>query len=214
MANIEPESGSSVTDASGDDDPVALSAGDPQALLMSQVVQEVAEALDQAGVWFGHGTDNAWDEACWLTSAALGLPAEQPLLADKLISSQQRQTIERWLRRRIQSREPLAYMTGEAWFAGLKFEVNPSVLIPRSPIAELIADGLTLWPLKAGDRALDLCTGCGCIAIAMAMRFPDIQVTASDLSPEAVAVARRNVSAHDLNQRCTVVEGHLSLIHI
>ncbi|MFK7955143.1 MAG: 50S ribosomal protein L3 N(5)-glutamine methyltransferase [Lysobacterales bacterium] len=180
-----------------------------QCQVLGQVVQDVADALERAGVWFGHGTDNAWDEACWLTAAALELDPGQPLEGDKTISSTQRQTVDHWLQRRIETREPMAYMTGEAWFAGLRFEVNASVLIPRSPIAELIADGLPLWPLAAGDRVLDLCTGSGCIAIAIALRFPDVQVAASDLSSQAVAVARRNVAAHGLLERCKVVEGHL-----
>ncbi len=179
------------------------------ALSLNELTVQVAQALEDADLWFGHGTDNPWDEACWLVASALQLDPLQPLPAALEVSDQQQRVVDQWLIRRTRDRLPLAYMTGEAWFAGLKFEVNPSVLIPRSPIAELITQGLPLWPLAQGDRVLDLCTGSGCIAVALARHFPHLQVVASDLSPEAVSVARRNAQAHQVSERCEVLMGDL-----
>ncbi|MEM6576749.1 MAG: HemK family protein methyltransferase, partial [Pseudomonadota bacterium] len=169
--------------------------------LLGEVIPEVAAALDQAGVYFGHGTDNAMDEACWLTAAALGEDPLQAPIADRRVSPEEYLDVQRWLERRVKDRVPLAYMTGTAWFAGHRFYVDPHVLIPRSPIAELINEGLSLWPLMEGDRVLDLCTGSGCIGIAVALAIPDIAVTATDLSADALAVAQRNVALHRLGDR-------------
>ncbi|MEM1092317.1 MAG: 50S ribosomal protein L3 N(5)-glutamine methyltransferase [Pseudomonadota bacterium] len=177
--------------------------------LLGEVIPEVAAALDQAGVYFGHGTDNAMDEACWLTAAALGEDPLQAPLADRRVSPEEYLDVQRWLERRVKDRLPLAYMTGIAWFAGHRFYVDPHVLIPRSPIAELINEGLSLWPLTGGDRVLDLCTGSGCIGIAVALAFSDIEVTATDLSADALAVAQRNVALHRVGDRVELLKGDL-----
>ncbi len=176
---------------------------------LGELIPEVAAALEKAGVFFGHGTDNALDEACWLTAAALGEDPQQAPLASRPVSPEEYLEIQRWLERRVNDRMPIAYLTGIAWFAGHRFYVDQHVLIPRSPIAELINEGLPLWPLAEGDRVLDLCTGCGCIGIAVALAFPQVHVTATDLSPEALAVARRNVELHRVGDRLALLEGNL-----
>lgn len=176
-----------------------------------QCIDRVASQLDEANLHFGHGTDNAVDEAAWLVMHAVGVPLDGSFKQwDRPVGSRQQELINSHLSRRVKDGEPLAYILGSAWFAGLEFEVNPSVLVPRSPIAELIIDRFRPW--IEGDsigRALDLCTGSGCLAIAIAHYMPQIQVDASDISSEALAVARRNVSRHKLDSRVKLIQSDL-----
>lgn len=174
-------------------------------------VRRCAARMDEAGLFFGHGTDNAWDEAAWLVLHALGEDPTAPFGAwDRPVPAALTRDIVELLERRITTRQPLAYLTGEAWFCGLRFAVGPEVLVPRSPIAELILDGFQPW---LGDthphRALDLCTGSGCIAVAMAHWMPELEVDAADISDAALDIARRNVRMHGLGDRVRLVQSDL-----
>jgi ribosomal protein L3 glutamine methyltransferase len=174
-------------------------------------VRSAAGAMERGGLYFGHGTDNAVDEACWLASSVLGWPPDfdAARFAD-VLEDVQRSALDRVLEERIRTRRPLAYLLGEAWLAGLMFEVNEAVLVPRSPLAELILDGFEPW-LVPGQlrRAADVGTGSGCLAIALAHYHPETRVDALDISPAALALARRNVARHDLTERVRVLESDL-----
>lgn len=173
-----------------------------------ELIEWGARQLDKAGLAYGHGTDNAYDEAAALVLSALQLGLypdadrlDAPVSADNI--SKAMQLIEL----RINTRKPAAYLTGEAWFAGMPFYIDERALVPRSPIAELIENRFTPWVVP--DRVkhiLDLCTGSGCIACACAAAFPDARVDAADLSADALAVAYRNIRRHGLEQRVMPVE--------
>ena len=172
-----------------------------------------ASRFNEAGLCFAHGTDNAVDEALALVLHALHLPARPPLPAELFnarVTSPERAEVVALLHRRIEERVPAAYLVGEAWFAGLRFEIDRRVLVPRSPLAELIEEGFHPW-IDGGRvrRILDLGTGSGCIAVACAHAFPDARVDAVDASPGALDVARRNVALHGLEGRVRVVESDL-----
>ncbi|MDT8320518.1 MAG: 50S ribosomal protein L3 N(5)-glutamine methyltransferase [Xanthomonadales bacterium] len=174
-------------------------------------IEAAAGRLQGAGLHFGHGTDNARDEAAWLVLDALGAPLDGRFEAwGQAVDERAAARIEALLQKRIESRKPLAYLTGSAWFAGLAFEVSEDVLVPRSPIAELIADGFRPWLDESRlRRVLDLCTGCGCIAVSIARRFPDAQVDASDISAEALEVAARNARRHGVEERLQLIRSDL-----
>ena len=167
--------------------------------------------MEAAGLYFGHGTDNAIDEACWLASSALGMePDFEPAEFARELSLAQAREVEQLLSQRIESRKPLAYLLGEAWLAGLKFEVNEKVLVPRSPLAELILDGFEPWlPPQRLKRAVDIGTGSGCLAVAMAHYWPLLSVDAVDISEDALALARRNAEAHQLADRVQCIRSDL-----
>ncbi|GIX30830.1 MAG: 50S ribosomal protein L3 glutamine methyltransferase [Porticoccaceae bacterium] len=167
-------------------------------------------AFRRAGIHCGQGTDNPWDEAVWLVHHALGLPPEGDVrLLDAPLSRDERLRIWALIDRRVRERVPAAYLTGEAWFAGLPFTVDPRVIIPRSPIAELVERRFAPW-LKREPRAiLDLCTGSGCIGIACAHAFPEARVDLVDLCPDALAVAALNVERHALGDRVRLVRSDL-----
>ncbi len=172
-----------------------------------------ASRFNEAGLCFAHGTDDAVDEALALVLHALHLSARPPLPAELFharLTPGERREVHALLRRRIEDRVPAAYLTGEAWFAGLRFEIDRRVLVPRSPLAELIEGGFHPW-VDAGRvrRILDLGTGSGCIAVACARAFPEARVDAVDASPGAIEVARRNVALHDLEGRVRVLESDL-----
>ncbi|MDX1538414.1 50S ribosomal protein L3 N(5)-glutamine methyltransferase [Arsukibacterium sp.] len=159
--------------------------------------------FNEAGVYFGHGTDNPWDEAAVLLAHCLFLP---PLTDDKLLTVRltkpERRAFIDLLMQRIELRIPAAYLTQQAYFCQLPFYVDQRVLVPRSPIAELINKKFSRFKLAAApERILDLCTGSGCIAIACAYAFPDAQVDAVDISPDALAVADININEHGLLDR-------------
>ena len=172
-----------------------------------------ASRFHEAGLCFAHGTDNAVDEALALVLHALRLPAHPPLPAELFharLTPGERREVRALLRRRVEERVPAAYLTGEAWFAGLPFEVDQRSPVPRSPLAELVEGGFQPW-IDGGRvrRVLDLGTGSGCIAAACAHAFPEARVDAVDVSPGAVAVARRNVVRLGLGERVRVVESDL-----
>lgn len=159
-------------------------------------------------LYFGHGTDNAWDDLLTLILTSLSLPLDmhEALLHAKL-TEQEKKQLAILLEKRIIERIPVPYLTNEAWFCDLKFYVNEKTLIPRSPIAELIKQQFEPWvnPEKV-FRVLDMCTGSGCIAIACAYAFPDAEVDAVELSDDAIQVARKNILNHQLTGQVHVIK--------
>ncbi|WP_431482191.1 50S ribosomal protein L3 N(5)-glutamine methyltransferase [Pseudomonas solani] len=159
-------------------------------------------------LFFGHGTDNAWDEARQLVLGALHLPYEvADSYLDCRLEGDERAHVQALLRRRILERVPVAYLLGEAWFCGMPFVVDERVLVPRSPIAELIQQSFEPWLAAEPARILDLCTGSGCIGIAAAHAFPNAEVVLADLSFDALEVANLNIERHDLEDRVFTVQG-------
>jgi len=166
--------------------------------------------FNEARLFYGHGTDNASDEALQLINSALYLPLQgDEHFLDARLTADEKQKIVELVDRRTAERVPLPYLTGEAWFAGLKFKVNESVLIPRSPIAELIEQGFQPWLQYSPNSILDLCTGSGCIGIACAYAFPDASVDLSDISADAIEVANDNIVDHDLGARVKAIQSDL-----
>lgn len=162
-------------------------------------------------VFFGHGTDNAWDEAVQLVLGAVGLPWDtNPAVLDARLTFSERMRVVEFLRQRVEERKPLPYVIGEAWFLGMPFYVNENVLIPRSPIAELVQARFSPW-LRPGPvgRILDLCAGSGCIGIGCADVFEEAEVDLVDVSVQALEVAARNVSRYQLEDRVNVIQSDL-----
>ena len=170
-----------------------------------------ADEMTRAGLFFGHGTDNAHDEAAWMLLHVLGQPLDGSFSDWGIVLTEtQGQQLKALLARRIKERCPLAYLTGEARFCGLDFVVGPQVLVPRSPLAEMIPEQFSPWlDLHEGGRILDMCTGGGCIAIAMAVYMPECSVDAVDISVEALAIAAENVERHAVGDRVRLVQSDL-----
>jgi ribosomal protein L3 glutamine methyltransferase len=170
-----------------------------------------ASRFNGAGLFFGHGTDNALDEAAALVLHCLHLGPTLPQgLRECRLTAAERVAITELMERRISERVPAAYLTERAWFAGLEFYVNRSVLVPRSPIAELIEAGFEPWiDGERVGRVLDLCAGSGCIGIATAVHLPDADVDLVEIDPDALAVARANVARHGVEDRVRVLESDL-----
>lgn len=166
----------------------------------------------EAGLAYGHGSLNAYDEAAYLILHTLHLPLDQlePFLDARLLPAENRRLAD-VLRRRVEQRIPAAYLTGEAWLQGYRFKIDERVIVPRSFLAPLILEQFDPWletPEQVGS-ALDLCTGSGCLAILTALAFPDAEVDAVDLSPEALAVAQENIDDYSLNDRVQLVHSDL-----
>ena len=172
--------------------------------------QDLTQKLDTAGLSYGHGAINAESEALWIISTALGYPPEDTLDAlDTIITPDLKDKIDQWANERITTRKPLAYILGEAWLMGVPFYCDERSIVPRSFIAELIVDGhLEPW-LPPGGKVLDLCTGNGSLAILMALSCPDVQVSATDLSLQALSLAAKNLDRHNLTEQIEVFQGDL-----
>ena len=168
--------------------------------------------FNEAQLFFGHGTDNAYDEAVWLILHSLHLPLDrlEPFL-DASLSDTEKAGLAALLKRRIAERIPAAYLTREAWLAGERFYVDERVIVPRSFIAHLLGDQLAPWvdDAEGVEDVLDLCTGSGCLAILAALAFAQAHVDAADLSADALDVARRNIAEHGLEERVTAVQSDL-----
>jgi ribosomal protein L3 glutamine methyltransferase len=178
---------------------------------IGQCIRQVTTELETGGLHYGHGTDNPSDEAAWLVLHAVGAPLDGSFSHwDQVLTSAQEDRIHETLERRISRGLPLAYILRSSWFAGLEFEVSPAVLVPRSPIAELILEQFQPWIApESANKVLDLCTGNGCIGIATAVSMPWVKVDAADISPQALEVARINVAKHGVGDRVTLYQSDL-----
>ena len=183
------------------------------ATTIGALIARGSRRLTEAGVAFGHGTTNACDEAAWLVLWCLGLPLDSPLgdepdsMTNRPVSPADQARVATLFDERIATRKPAAYLTHEAWLAGVPFYVDERAIVPRSFIAELLADGsIDAWLSDRTRRVLDLCTGNGSLACLAAMAWPEVAVTGADLSRDALAVARINVEKHGLQERVQLVE--------
>ena len=178
-------------------------------MTLQDVLAGAVARLEAAQLAYGHGTTNARDEAIWLVLWQLGLPLDGDLdeMAEMPISEDDALAVAELVTRRIETRLPAAYLTHEAWLQGVPFYIDQRAIVPRSFIAELIAEGgFDAWLSEDTRQVLDLCTGNGSLAVLAAMAWPEVQVTGADLSPDALAVARINVERHGLQERITLVE--------
>ncbi|MEP7303813.1 MAG: 50S ribosomal protein L3 N(5)-glutamine methyltransferase [Caldimonas sp.] len=184
-------------------------------MTLVELVVAQSERLKGAGVSFGHGTGNAFDEAAWLVTWAIGLPLDAlETRGSRGVTAAEAAKAEALIGERIASRRPAAYLTGEAWLQNVPFSVDERVIVPRSYIAELLVDAeesgtLDAWLSDRTRRVLDLCTGNGSLAVIAAMAYPEIVVDASDVSAAALEVARANVARHGLGARIRVIESDL-----
>ena len=163
-----------------------------------------------AGLFYGHGTDNAWDEAVQLILPTLNLT---PMLSEEIraarLTRSERQQVAELVARRVDERIPAPYLTNKAWFCGIEFYVDERVIVPRSPIGELIGNHFAPWLAYEPARIMDLCTGSGCIAIALAREFPEAEVDAIDLSEEALEVTQINIDMYGLEQQVIPIASDL-----
>jgi len=177
---------------------------------ISKLIQQSAEQLTTAQVAFGHGTTNAADEAAWLVLWKLGLPVDIDVSDDATeqeLSAEQVSDVQAFIQQRIVSRKPAAYLTNEAWLQGVSFYIDERAIVPRSLIAEVLAEGgIDPWLDPNATRVLDLCTGNGSLGILAALAFPGITVQGLDLSKDALAVAHINIERHGLESRMTLAE--------
>lgn len=173
-------------------------------------IEAAAQQLQDAGVFFGHGTTNAFDEAAWLVLWKLNLPLETDLEgpdAQTVLTANEQEAVRALIAERIQTRKPAAYLTQQAWLQGVPFYIDERSIVPRSLIAELIADGsLDVWLSEDTKKVLDVCTGNGSLAVLCAMAWPEVQVDAIDISTQALEVAAINVNQHALQTRITLIE--------
>ena len=169
---------------------------------LQDMLRWTVSRFNAAGLFYGHGTDNAWDEAVQLVLPTLYLPLDIPseVRFSRLTSSERLRIVERVIRR-INERTPVAYLTNKAWFCGMEFFVDERVLVPRSPIGELIENRFEPFLAEEPTRIMDLCTGSGCIGIVCAHMFPDAEVDVVDISTDALEVAEQNIQDHGLEQQ-------------
>ena len=177
---------------------------------ISDFIRWTATTFEKANLSFGHGTDNAWDEAFTLILNTLQMPkdTDSSLFNCRLITSEKQAIVDNIVIR-VNERKPLSYITHSAWFAGHEYYVDERVLVPRSPIAELIDNHFEPWFLHPPSKILDLCTGSGCIALACAMAFPEAHVDGSDISEDALSVAQINRVKLSLEEHCELIQSDL-----
>ena len=177
-------------------------------LSVKSLIRDIADCFSSAVLYYGHGADNATDEAAWLVFGFLALNHDEAESAyQRPVSASEESSIRAMAQRRVKERIPVAYLLNQAWFAGLEFYVDDRVLVPRSPIAEVITSNFSPWIVDGGPRnVLDLGTGSGCIAIAIATHCPSAQVDAVDVSSSALEVAAINVRKHGLEERIRLVQ--------
>jgi len=189
-----------------------FAAAHSELLTLRDLLRYAVSRFTRAELVFGHGSDNAWDEAVYLLLYCLHLPVDtlDPFLDARALPHERKRFLD-LIEQRVAERKPAAYLTGEAWLQGQRFLVNEQVIVPRSPIAELLAEQLSPWVADPDEvvTVLDMCTGSGCLAILAAQAFPNALVDAVDLSDAAVALAQRNIALHDLTDR--VVARHSNL---
>jgi ribosomal protein L3 glutamine methyltransferase len=178
----------------------------PELVTILDWIRYSISAFYQAGIFFGHGTDNEWDEASSLVFQAINLPLDMPAVRQEAlyqahVTEAEKQLMADWLQQRVELQKPLPYITNQAWFAGMPFYVDERVLIPRSPVAELIQQGFKPYLNHEPKRILDLCTGGGCIAIALANQFPESMVDAADIDADALDVASMNIHEYQLEEQ-------------
>ena len=184
-------------------------------MTLIELITAQSARLKQAGVSFGHGTTNAFDESAWLVLWALGLPLDAlEARAQNAVGAEEQSKAEALVSQRIETRQPAAYLTREAWLQNVPFYVDERVIVPRSFIAELLADGegagtLDAWLTDTTRGVLDLCTGNGSLAVIAAMAYPEVMVDAADISDDALAVAKINVEKHKLSSRITLMKSDL-----
>jgi len=181
-----------------------------------ELIEASAKRLADAGVAFGHGTANAFDEAAWLVLWKLGYPLDQiDEHAEQPVGPDQQAAVEALIAERIATRKPAAYLTKEAWLQGVPFYVDERAIVPRSYIAELIAEGsIDYWLGEHTRRVLDLCTGNGSLAVLAALCWPEVSVAAADISPKALEVARINIDRHALADRIALIHSDgLKTVH-
>ena len=178
-------------------------------MTLIETIERQSARLTQAGVSFGHGTTNAFDEAAWLVLWQLGLPLDDlDAVAERELTAAESAAIEALVEQRIATRQPAAYLTHEAWLQGVAFYVDERTIVPRSLIAEVLADGTAdAWLPVPTRHVLDLCTGNASLAVLAALAWPGVTVDAADLSADALAVARINVDKHGLAERITLHQG-------
>ena len=176
-------------------------------MTLIELIEQAAVRLDAAQVGYGHGTTNAFDEAAWLVMWRLGLPIDTlDEHEQRTVSEDEQAHAQALIDERISTRQPAAYLTKQAWLQGVPFYVDERAIVPRSFIAEVLADGsIDAWLSDQTRRVLDLCTGNGSLAVLAAMAYPDVTVDGADISPDALAVARINVDQHGLQDRITLM---------
>ncbi len=174
-------------------------------------ILQTERQFDQANLHYGHGTMEPLDEAAWLIGSALGIESEQlDSFLEKVLTNNEIKRLDRLITERIDTHKPVAYLLNEAWFAGHRFYIDERAVIPRSLIGEYIQEQFQPWiPMERVHTVLDLCTGSGCIAIATALEFPNVSVDAADISTDALAVAKRNVTVYALEKRVTLIQSDL-----
>lgn len=183
-------------------------------MTLLELIQDKAQLLEQAKVSFGHGTTNAFDEAAWLVLWQLGLPLDTSLEPDNLatpivVTPDQIEQVQKLIEQRINTRQPAAYLTKEAWLQGVPFYIDERSIVPRSLIAEVIADGsIDAWLSDQTRRALDLCTGNGSLAVMLAMAYPELSVVGADISPDALEVAKINRAKYEFEPRIELIESN------
>ena len=176
---------------------------------VGEYVERTSAVFDGAELFYGHGTDNAFDEAVYLVFATLDIAFDDPEAYSRVIARDECDLLDSRVADRVENHTPVAYLVGQAWFGGMRFIADARALIPRSPLAEFIAEGCAPFVSYTPERILDLCCGGGCIGILAAHQFPLARVDLADLSAEALALARENVSLHTLADRVNLRQSNL-----